>query len=81
MPTHFKTLQEFRDLITKHNVRRVVVSQEDFSFLWEKVQPVSRMSAYKLTISNNQNDIVVVTRRLIGTLDLTEDVVNFVEDK
>jgi len=80
MPIHFKTIQEFRDLITKHSVAEVIVSQTDFNFLWERVEPIKRFTKkWTITILNNRKEIVIVTTKLKGILDLTGDNILFVE--
>ena len=72
MPTHFGTIQEFRDLITKRGVASVLVSQDDFNFLWERVDPRSRYSTQcTIMILNNRDEVVKVATKLRGTLDLT----------
>ena len=80
MPTHFKALIEFRDLITKYNVAEVVVSQTDYNFLWDRVEPAQRFTKkWTITILNNRDEVVIVTTRLKGTLDLTGDNILFAE--
>ena len=74
MPTHFKTIQEFRDLITQHNAAEVVVSQDDFNFLWDRVEPNAKYAKkWTIMILNNRNEAVLVRTKLKGILDLTGD--------
>ena len=81
MPTHFNTLQEFRDLITKHSVAGVVVSQDDYIFLWERTQPIHRCEKKgTITVLNNRNESVSVRTNLRGILDLTTDNLVFTVD-
>jgi len=80
MPVHFQTIQEFRDLITKHGVAEVTVSQADFNFLWDRVEPAQRYAKkWTIMILNNRDEVVVVTTRLKGMLDLTGGNILFAE--
>ena len=82
MPTHFNGLQEFRDLITEHSAAEVIVSQADFNFLWDRVPPVQRYpKKWTIMILNNRDEVVIVTTRLKGVLDLTGDNVLFRENE
>ena len=81
MPTHFKTMKEFRDLITKHGAREVVVSRDDFDWLWDRVEPKMRGPNYNLRVENDRYEIVIIKARLSGVLNLTEDSIKIIEDE
>jgi len=78
MPTHFNSIQEFRDLITKHSVAEVIVSQDDFIFLWDRVDPIHRFGKkWTITVLNNRDESVLVRTNLKGILNLTTDNIVF----
>ena len=81
MPIHFKDLTEFQQLITLHNVREVIVSENDFNFLWDRVEPNFKGPGYKLTIRNLRGQPVKVISNLTGILDLIGIEIVVIKDK
>ena len=81
MPTHFQTMKEFRDLITEHSAAEVIVSQDDFDWLWDRAEPRRRGPNYNLRVENNRCEVVIIKARLSGILDLTEDSIKFIEEE
>jgi len=86
VPKYFNNLSEFRVLITKHNCKEVILSLDDFNFLYERAEPNTKGPGRMLRITNNNYEIVEVRTSgpldtIIGSLDLTKDLVGVGEER